>query len=99
MKKRQTVQVGRKASDFSLEDHNGKPFRLSDFKGKEVLLSFHPRAWTSVCAKQMKKLDENKKNFDKVNTVAVGISVDPSPSKKAWAKDLGIKNTRLLSDF
>ena len=31
--------------------------------------------------------------------MAIGISVDPSPSKKAWAKDLGIKNTRLLSDF
>ena len=99
MAKRPTVQVGSKVSDFSLEDHNGKPFRLSDFKGKKVLLSFHPLAWTSVCAKQMKTLDENKKNFDKVNTVAVGISVDPSPSKKAWAKDLGIKNTRLLSNF
>ena len=91
--------IGSTAPDFTIDDHDGKPFKLSDFKGKKVLLSFHPLAWTSVCAKQMKALDENKANFDKFKTVAVGISVDPVPSKKAWAKYLGIKHTRLLSDF
>jgi peroxiredoxin len=39
------------------------------------------------------------KAFEKLNTVALGMSVDTVPSKKAWAKELGIKNTRLLSDF
>ena len=91
--------VGNIAPDFAIDDHKGNSFKLSDFKGKKVLLSFHPLAWTSVCAKQMKALDENKANFDKLKTVAVGISVDPVPSKKAWAKYLGIKHTRLLSDF
>ena len=91
--------IGSTAPDFTIDDHDGKPFKLSDFKGKKVLLSFHPLAWTSVCAKQMKALDENKANFDNLKTVAVGISVDPVPSKKAWAKHLEIKHTRLLSDF
>jgi len=98
LEKKQIV-VGNKAPDFILEDHNEKPFKLSDFKGKKVLLSFHPLAWTSVCAKQMISLEENKKQFDKLFTTTVGVSVDTVPSKKAWAKDLGIKNTRLLSDF
>jgi len=44
------IIVGNKAPDFILDDHNEKPFKLSDFKGKKVLLSFHPLAWTSVCA-------------------------------------------------
>jgi peroxiredoxin len=91
--------LGKKASNFILDDHNEKSFKLSDFKGKKVLLSFHPLAWTSVCAKQMKSLEKNKKQFDTLNTIAVGVSVDTVPSKKAWAKALGIKNTRLLSDF
>ena len=91
--------VGSMAPDFTIDDHKGNSFKLSDFKGKKVLLSFHPLAWTSVCAKQMKALDENKANFDNLKTVAVGISVDPVPSKKAWAKHLEIKHTRLLSDF
>lgn len=92
-------KVGDKAKNFSLPDQNDKEFTLADFKGKKVLLSFHPLAWTSVCSKQMKSLEDNKSVFDSLNTVAVGVSVDTSPSKKAWADSLGIKNTRLLSDF
>lgn len=92
-------RVGDKAKNFSLPDQNDKEFTLTDFKGKKVLLSFHPLAWTSVCAKQMKSLEDNKSVFDSLNTVAVGVSVDASPSKKAWADSLSIKNTRLLSDF
>jgi len=72
---------------------------LNDFRGKKVLLSFHPLAWTEVCAKQMNSLEENQERFGKLNTVAFGISVDPTPSKKAWAKELGITHIRLLSDF
>jgi len=92
-------KIGEKAKNFSLEDQNEKVFTLSDFKGKKVLLSFHPLAWTSVCAEQMKSLENNKSTFDSLNTIAVGISVDSVPSKKAWANSLNIKNTRLLSDF
>jgi peroxiredoxin len=47
----------------------------------------------------MKSLEATKKTFDSLNTVAVGVSVDTVPSKKAWAESLGIKYTRLLSDF
>jgi peroxiredoxin len=93
------LKVGEYAKEFSLEDHNERKFTLSDFKGKKVLLSFHPLAWTSVCAEQMKSLEKNKATFDSLNTIAVGLSIDTVPSKKAWAKSLGIKNTRLLSDF
>ena len=93
------AKVGEKAKNFSLEDQNEQVFTLSDFKGKKVLLSFHPLAWTSVCAEQMKSLENNKSTFDSLNTIAVGISVDSVPSKKAWANSLNIKNTRLLADF
>ena len=93
------LKVGDDSKDFSLPDQDEQEFTLSKFKGKRVLLSFHPAAWTSVCAEQMKSLEHNKKVFDSLNTIAVGVSVDTVPSKKAWAKSLGIKRTRLLSDF
>jgi peroxiredoxin len=93
------LKIGNEAKNFSLEDQDEQLFTLSDFKGKKVLLSFHPLAWTSVCSEQMKSLENNKSTFDSLNTIAVGVSVDTVPSKKAWAKSLGIKNTRLLSDF
>lgn len=93
------LKKGDEAKNFAIPDQNNKMFKLSSFKGKKVLLSFHPLAWTSVCAEQMKSVEANKKTFDSLNTVAVGVSVDTVPSKKAWADSLGIKHTRLLSDF
>lgn len=99
MGKSRCIQAGEKAPDFSLSDHNEKEFRLSNFKGKRVLLSFHPLAWTGVCAKQMKSLEKHWKDFEKLNVVAVGVNVDSVPSKKAWADSLDIKHVRFLSDF
>jgi len=93
------LKVGNRAADFSLEDQNEEVFTLSKLKGRKVLLSFHPLAWTSVCAEQMKSLEKSKQAFDSLNTTAIGVSVDTVPSKKAWAKSLNIENTRLLSDF
>jgi peroxiredoxin len=93
------ITVGEKVEDFTLKDQHGKDFTLSEYAGKKVLLSFHPLAWTSVCAKQMQSLEENRESFEKKNTLAVGVSVDSTPCKKAWAKELKIENTKLLSDF
>jgi len=93
------MKLGDKAEDFTLRDNRNNEFKLSEHRGKRVLLSFHPLAWTPVCAEQMKSLEENKEKFDKLNTVAVGISVDSVPCKNAWAKELKIADTRLLSDF
>jgi len=98
-KQMETIKVGEKFRDFALKDQDGRDFKLSEQAGKRVLLSFHPLAWTSVCAEQMKSLEANKKTFDSLNTVAVGLSVDSVPTKKAWAKSLGIVDTRILADF
>jgi peroxiredoxin len=95
----ETVKKGRKVKDFTLKDQNGADFNLAGCQGKRVLLSFHPLAWTPVCAQQMQSLEKNKKALDKLNTVAVGISIDSIPCKAAWAKSLKIKNLRLLADF
>jgi peroxiredoxin len=93
------VKVGDQAEDFALNDQDKNEFKLSANKGKKVLLSFHPLAWTGICAQQMKSLEDNKETFESLNTVVVGLSVDSVPCKNAWAESLGIKNTQLLSDF
>jgi peroxiredoxin len=99
MAEAKTVQKGKKVNYFNLKDQNGQDFNLAACKGKRVLLSFHPLAWTSICARQMQDLEKNRRVFDKLNTVAVGISIDSVPCKAAWAKSLKIKNTKLLADF
>jgi peroxiredoxin len=94
------IKVNMRLPDFALLDHNKERTNIVDFRGKKILLSFHPLAWTNICAQQMISLEVNKERFDKFNTIAFGISIDTVPSKRAWAeKELGIKHTRLLADF
>lgn len=93
------IQVGAKAPDFALQDGFGKEVKLSDYRGRQVLLSWHPLAWTSVCTDQMRALERNFDVFTEKNTVAIGLSVDPAPGKKAWATVLAIEKTPLVSDF
>lgn len=93
------LNAGDEAPDFTASDQDKNEFTLSQLKGKRVLLSFHPLAWTAICAEQMKSLEANREAFDSLNTVAVGMSVDTVPCKKAWADSLGIRKTGLVSDF
>ncbi len=93
------IQVGMKAPDFTLDNAQGESVTLSDFQGKKVLLSWHPLAWTGVCTDQMRSLEINFERFGELNTVALGLSVDSVPSKKAWAAVLRLKNIDILCDF
>lgn len=93
------IAVGDIAPNFALKDNRGELVDLSSFRGKKVLLSWHPLAWTRVCAEQMKALENNLAEFEKLNTVPLGLSIDAYPSKNAWAKELGIAQVKLLSDF
>lgn len=92
-------EVGSPAVDFTLKDQHGKEQKLSNFRGKKVVLSFHPLAFTRVCTYQMQDLEAKKAEFDNLNAIALGLSVDPVPAKHAWAKEIGVRQTLLLSDF
>jgi peroxiredoxin len=93
------LKPGDKAPDFTLKNQHSEEISLSSLKGKKVLLSFHPLAWTKVCEVQMKSLEIKKAELDKLNTVALGISVDSTFCKKEWADYIDIEDTDLLSDF
>ncbi|MGM0509329.1 MAG: redoxin domain-containing protein [Fusobacteriota bacterium] len=93
------VNIGGKISNFKLYDHEENEVEITKFDGKKVLLSFHPLAWTSVCAKQMKSLEDNYEKIKNLNTVPLGMSVDPIPSKAAWRDALEIQNIPFISDF
>ncbi|SVD44859.1 uncharacterized protein METZ01_LOCUS397713 [marine metagenome] len=95
-----SVSVGDDAPDFELESHQGERIRLSSFRGQQnVIIAFHPLAWTPVCASQMKNYEEDIVWFRQHNTRVLGLSVDAIPSKVAWAVDLGGITYDFLSDF
>ncbi|MBE9508594.1 MAG: redoxin domain-containing protein [Chloroflexi bacterium] len=93
------IAVGDAAPNFALKDQSEKEVALSDLRGKKVLLSFHPLAWTSVCKVQMQDLEKHNEDFDRLHAVALGLSVDSVPCKKAWAGAIGVQDTSLLADF
>jgi peroxiredoxin len=99
MEQMRRIEVGEMAPDFNLKDQDGTLHTLKEMRGKRVLLSFHPLAWTGVCARQMQSLEAQFERFTALRTVPLGVSIDTTFSKHAWAKSLGIEKVRLLSDF
>jgi peroxiredoxin len=100
MSEQKSIQVGDVAPDFTLRGSLGSKVALSEFRGKKnVVLSFHPLAFTSVCTGQMVLLELAHERFDQLNTQILGLSVDSLPAKDAWAHAIGVKSFPLLADF
>lgn len=94
------LKPGDEAPDFELRSHRGGTVRLSDFRGKKnVVLAFHPLAFTPVCASQMSGYESELAQFERAGAAVLGISIDAQPAKAAWAKTLGTISYDLLSDF
>jgi len=101
---RTAAKVGEPAPAFTLEAVVGKEFKkisLSDYRGKWVVLFFYPLDFTFVCPTEIKGFNEHLKEFQKLNAVVLGASVDSKWSHKAWMEkgDLGNLQFPLLSDF
>ena len=95
-----TVQVNQEAIDFTLKDQFKEGVKLSELKGKKVILSWHPLAYTPVCTDQMRSLERNYERIqEKGDTVVIGLSVDPFPAKAKWADILDLKDLKIVSDF
>jgi len=93
------IKLGEKFGDFTLKNQDGQEINTQGLEDKKILLSFHPLAWTGVCTKQMKALDDNYDALEKLNTIPLGLSVDAAASKKAWAESMKLQELDLLADF
>jgi peroxiredoxin Q/BCP len=91
------VEDGMKAPDFELPDADGKTVRLSQLKGRLVVIYFYPKDDTSGCTAEAKGFSGLMDAFEKAGADVIGISPDnpTSHSKFAAKYDLGV---RLLSD-
>ena len=71
-----TLKAGDKAPEFSAKDQDGKPVKLSDFKGKKLVLFFYPKASTPGCTAEACNLRDNWEQFQKKGYAIVGVSAD-----------------------
>ena len=94
-----TVTTGEKAPAFDLAVTHQERVTLSDFLGRRnVLLVFHPFAFTAVCEEEALDLQENLPAFESSETDVLLVSCDPAPARQAWKEKLGLTYA-LPSDF
>ncbi|MDM5065249.1 thioredoxin-dependent thiol peroxidase [Aeromonas salmonicida] len=93
----QPLSAGTLAPDFSLSDQDGNPVRLSDLRGKKVLIYFYPKAMTPGCTTQACGLRDVNSELAARGVVVLGISPDPAKRLKKFEERDSL-NFRLLAD-
>ena len=91
------LEVGRKAPAFALPDEDGNTVKLSDFKGRRVVVFFYPKANTSGCTQEACDFRDEVDAFTKRKVAVVGISKDAPAAQKKWKEKYGLPFP-LLSD-
>ncbi len=93
------IETGNEAPEFDLEVDGTHRVRLSDFRGKRnVLLVFHPFAWTPVCEEEALDLQANLASFESADTEVILVSCDSPAARQAWREKLQLEYT-LAADF
>ncbi|OPJ55146.1 peroxiredoxin [Alkalithermobacter paradoxus] len=93
----QCLKIGMKAPDFSAKTTFG-PMKLSDYKGKWVVLFSHPGDFTPVCTTEFIAFTQCYNAFKQRNTEIIGLSIDSNPSHLAWVHNI-YKNTGIQIPF
>ena len=91
------VQPGDTAPDFSLNDADGKPVSLADFRGQRVVLYFYPKAATPGCTIQACDFRDNLASLQAAGVEVLGVSPDPEADLVSFREQESL-NFPLLSD-
>ena len=76
--------VGSSAPNFTLPSQEDKPVKLSDYKGKWVVLYFYPKDQTSGCTIEAHNFQRDQAKYNAANAVVLGVSLDTVEGHKAW---------------
>jgi peroxiredoxin Q/BCP len=95
--KSSAAQSGTSAPDFALRDGEGAPWRLSDQRGKVVVLLFYPGDETPICTRQMCSVRDRWEDYAATGAEVVGLSTNSVDSHKSFAEHHKLP-LRLLAD-
>ena len=79
-----SIEEGKAAPAFTLNDGAGKPVSLADFAGKHVILYFYPKDDTPGCTKEACGFRDDWKALQKANAVVLGVSADGAASHQKF---------------
>jgi thioredoxin-dependent peroxiredoxin len=91
------IEIGKKAPEFALLDQDGDLRRLSDYRGKPVVLYFYPKDDTPGCTKEACSFRDNFAEFKKAGIQVLGISADDAESHTKFRQKYNLPFT-LLAD-
>lgn len=91
------LKKGDKAPDFVSKDQNGNQIKLTDFKGKKVVLYFYPKDNTPGCTAEACNLRDNYQQFQNAGYEILGVSTDDETSHKKFIEKQNLPFT-LLAD-
>jgi peroxiredoxin Q/BCP len=91
------LREGVKAPAFTLPADGDSTITLADFKGKNLVIFFYPRADTPGCTMESIAFSKLKQAFAKANTAVIGVSADPVTAQDKFKKKHGLK-VPLISD-
>jgi thiol peroxidase len=92
------VKVGESAPEFTALDNSLSPVKLSDFKGKTVILTSVPSIDTKTCELETKRFNKEAGNLGD-DVVVLTISMDLPFAQARWCGAAGVENVKMLSDF
>ncbi|MFM7400681.1 MAG: redoxin domain-containing protein [Bacteroidota bacterium] len=92
------LQPGEKAPDFSLRATDKSLVKLSEYRGKNVVLLFFPFAFTGVCTKELCFMRDSLAQYENLDAQILAISVDSPYTLAKWREEQQF-NFPLLSDF
>src|SRR5690348_9910073 len=85
------LKVGQKAPDFAAEATDGRTLRLSELRGRPVVLYFFPRAFTLGCTMETKRFRDAHGDLEALGAEVVGISTDELEKQCKFAETHGAK--------
>jgi peroxiredoxin Q/BCP len=97
MKTTAKLDIGANAPKFELPDQTGQTHKLSDYKGKTVVLYFYPKDDTPGCTKQACEFRDTQASFKRKKAVVLGISPDAPKSHQKFVTKFDL-NFPLLAD-
>jgi len=91
------LATGTRAPDFELPNQDGEPVKLSDHRGKGVVLFFYPRADTPGCTTQACGIRDHRADYERAGVVVLGVSPDTVAKVRKFADKYELGFT-LLAD-
>ncbi|MCC9090369.1 thioredoxin-dependent thiol peroxidase [Bacillus pumilus] len=93
-----TIEIGQQVPEIELTGDNGEKVKLSDFKGKHIVLYFYPKDMTPGCTTEACDFRDRHQSFAELDTVIIGVSPDSQDKHQKFKEKHDLPFLLLVDD-